>query len=198
MSQRFQSDGGFSLIELVIAMTILGIGSISVMAAIGTSVISSGVHRNYATAETVTRDYAEAINLKASTLSTYDVCPTAAQLTPTFTSPKNSANVALYTVAIEAPPSTWASDSTQAVQYWIPDSTGFPNGTFQNRSACTSFSGNACSAESRVTASCDPGLQRVWVHVKTNPSLLGAGTKDVDSVDQYSRILVRRYDAQVS
>src|SRR4051794_27726620 len=106
-------------------MTILSIGAVSIMAAIGTSVFSASAHRSYATAETVTRDFAEAVNAQANAMTPYKPCPTAADLTPTaaqFTSPTNASGQALYLVTIEAPP----TGSPDAVQYWIPGT--FPNG----------------------------------------------------------------------
>lgn len=222
MSNQLHADDGFSLIELVIAMLILGIGVVSIMAAIGTAVFSSGIHRNYASAETVTRDYAEAINTKANTASTYQICPSVSDLTPTFTIPKNTSGTDLYTVLIEAPPSKWAGDfsgAAQPVEYWIPNaklpngtSTSFPNGAFRPQGTkgtiatdpladCWSYVQSSCKvadyggslANYKPPASCDPGLQRVWVHIKTNPAL--GGTKAADTIDQYSRILVRRFDA---
>lgn len=217
MKQRHSADAGFSLIEILIAMVILGIGSVSIMAAIGTSVFSASAHRSYATAETVTRDFAEAINLKANSAVPYVLCPTATDLMPTaaqFTGPTNGSGQALYLFSIEAPPAPWNAESSAAVQYWIPST--FPNGTFQGYRDCWNMTtplgwvqqqckvadpldgGYGTGANYKPVASCDPGLQRVWIHVKTNPVVANSCAKLVDCVDQYSRILVRRNDEKAS
>jgi prepilin-type N-terminal cleavage/methylation domain-containing protein len=221
--ETFESEDGFSLIELLVAMVILGVGVVSVMATIGTAIIGSSAHRNHASAETVTRDFSEAVVAKANTEGTYQICPSATDLTPSFTGPTNSSGTALYLVTIEAPPAAqWGSDfvgsSPQPVEYWIPggalpdgSATAFPNGAYRPRGTstasttskndCWAFVRSVCptdlyggSSSYKPPASCDPGIQRVWIHVRTNPAV--AGAKLVDSVDQYSRIVVRRYDAQ--
>jgi prepilin-type N-terminal cleavage/methylation domain-containing protein len=206
VKQSISSEDGFSLLEILIAMMILGIGAVSIMAAIGTSVFSATAHRSYASAETVTRDFAEAVSIRANSAVPYVPCPTVADLTPTaaqFTAPTNTSGQALYLVAVEAPPSPWTTDSTAAVQYWIPGT--FPNGSFSSATACDAALKANCpvalysgSGSYKPTASCDPGLQRVWIHVKTNPVVANSCAKLVDCVDQYSRILVRRYDAKTA
>jgi Tfp pilus assembly protein PilE len=54
-------DRGESLIELVVAVTILGVAVVAIVAGLGTSVLMSDVHRKQATAGVTVRDYAEAV-----------------------------------------------------------------------------------------------------------------------------------------
>ena len=67
------SDGGETLIELVIAVAIMGIAVVAIVAGIATSILMSDIHRKQATAGAYVRDYAEAVtahyNASASTSS---------------------------------------------------------------------------------------------------------------------------------
>jgi type II secretory pathway pseudopilin PulG len=55
------SDSGESLIELLIALVIMGIAVVAIVGGIATSIIISDVHRKQATAGADVRSYAEAI-----------------------------------------------------------------------------------------------------------------------------------------
>ncbi len=54
-------DDGESLIELIVAVAILGVAVVAIVAGLGTSVLMSDVHRKQATAGVAVRDYAEAV-----------------------------------------------------------------------------------------------------------------------------------------
>lgn len=55
-----KDDAGASLIEIVMAIVILGVVVSSLLAALGTAALSSKAHRDLTTADTVLRSYAEA------------------------------------------------------------------------------------------------------------------------------------------
>lgn len=54
-------DRGESLIELLVAITIMGIAVVAIVGGIGTAVLMSDIHRKQATAGTAARDFGEAI-----------------------------------------------------------------------------------------------------------------------------------------
>ena len=60
-SPRPANDQGETLIELIIAVAIMGIAVVAIVSGLGTSILMSDVHRKQATAATYVRDYAEAI-----------------------------------------------------------------------------------------------------------------------------------------
>ena len=54
-------DRGESLVELIVAVSILGVAVVAIVAGLGTSVLMSDTHRKQATAGVTVRDYAEAV-----------------------------------------------------------------------------------------------------------------------------------------
>lgn len=56
-----QTDDGFTLVEVLVAMVILGSAVSALVAALGTTANASDRHRKLSTAETVLRTYAEAV-----------------------------------------------------------------------------------------------------------------------------------------
>jgi Tfp pilus assembly protein PilV len=92
---RRQSEAGESLIEIVIALVILGAVVSAMLAAIATSATSSKSHRDLVTADAALRNYAEATKtaVRASCRSsgaTYTVAPppTDFAVSPDPTTPK--------------------------------------------------------------------------------------------------------------
>jgi len=55
------NDEGETLIELIIAVAIMGIAVVAIVGGIATSILMSDVHRKQATAGASVRDYAEAV-----------------------------------------------------------------------------------------------------------------------------------------
>ncbi|HZX04958.1 type II secretion system protein [Kribbella sp.] len=83
-----RNERGESLLEVLIAVAIMGIAVVAIMAGLVTSVLISDVHRKQATAGTAVRDYAEAVQT-AVTGGNYVACGTASayQSAAAFTAP---------------------------------------------------------------------------------------------------------------
>lgn len=84
-----RDDGGFTLIEMLIVVMLLGLGFVAVLGGMATSMIASTLHRDQAQAETEVRRYAEV--MKAQPYA----CSYGTVFTPTATGP----NGAPYTAA---------------------------------------------------------------------------------------------------
>lgn len=59
--RRETGDEGETLVEMLLAVAIMGIVAVALMAGLTTSVLMSDIHRKQATAGTTVRDYAEAL-----------------------------------------------------------------------------------------------------------------------------------------
>lgn len=64
-------EGGFTLVELIVAVAIMSFAFVAIMAALGTAIIVSDVNKRQATAESVLGSYAETLKATA-----YVACPT--------------------------------------------------------------------------------------------------------------------------
>jgi prepilin-type N-terminal cleavage/methylation domain-containing protein len=71
-AQRARSDGGFSLVELLMAIAIMGIAFVAILGALGTSVRSSEVHRTSADGNAALTSAAETVKA-----ATFTPCATA-------------------------------------------------------------------------------------------------------------------------
>ncbi|MEU0093482.1 type II secretion system protein [Kribbella sp. NPDC006257] len=58
---RIADERGETLVEILLAVAIMGIVAVALMAGLATSVLMSDIHRKQATAGTAVRDYAEAL-----------------------------------------------------------------------------------------------------------------------------------------
>jgi type II secretory pathway pseudopilin PulG len=88
--RRRHDDRGESLLELLVALAIMGIAVVAIVGGLVTSILMSDVHRKQATAGSTLRDYAEAIETAVGKpTSAYTACATtAAYASPTgFTAP---------------------------------------------------------------------------------------------------------------
>lgn len=72
------TEAGFSLTEVLGALIILGIAIGAIIAAMGTSIIASDVHRKLVTGDAVIRNYAQALQRP----SAFKPCPTPADYAP--------------------------------------------------------------------------------------------------------------------
>lgn len=136
-----RGDDGFTLIEILVAMSILGIVVVTFYSVMTSLMVASEHHRGLGATDTVVRDYGEAIKKQAITASTYTLCPTTSDLTP------SGFSAAGFTTSVDE------------VEYWIP-ATGNPlAGTFTtDRDDCLDHFNGLCD-------DCDPGYQRVQLTV---------------------------------
>ena len=88
-------EGGETLIELVVAVSIMGVALVAVMAGLGTSVLVSDIHRKQATAGSVLRNYAEAINATVTGGGYVDCAPSSAYASPEGFGPPSGYSVAV-------------------------------------------------------------------------------------------------------
>jgi prepilin-type N-terminal cleavage/methylation domain-containing protein len=58
---RRRAEAGVTLVELLVAIVIMGIAFVAILSAIGTAIIVSDVHKRQATAETVLQSWAETL-----------------------------------------------------------------------------------------------------------------------------------------
>lgn len=98
---RFTGDAGLSLVEVLVAVSILGLAVTGILSSLGGASIASAAHRRTVSADTVLRDYAEAIKHHVEK-GGYDDCPaTTTSYSPTsigFTYPS-----AIYSVTHSEP-----------------------------------------------------------------------------------------------
>lgn len=134
-------DDGFSLIEILVALAIIGIAVVTFLSSMVSLTVATEHHRGHGATDTVVRDFGEAIKKQAITATTYSKCPTTADLTPAFA-------VAGFTTTVDT------------VEYWIP-AVGDPStGSFTtNRATCEAHFDGLCDT-------CDPGYQRVKLTVE--------------------------------
>jgi type II secretory pathway pseudopilin PulG len=92
-----QRDRGETLLELLIAVAIMGIALVAVIGGIGTSILMSDIHHKQAAAGAAVRDYAEAVQNKVA-LGGYVACASAA----TYGSPAGFSVPAGYTKSVVA------------------------------------------------------------------------------------------------
>jgi type II secretory pathway pseudopilin PulG len=106
-------DRGETLVELLVALVILGIAVVAIVGGLASSVLISDVHRKQAQAGVIVRDYAEALQaaVTASQLN-YAACPAAPGYAPSA--------AALSATGFTVPSGYTAAAS---VQYWDGSST---------------------------------------------------------------------------
>jgi type II secretory pathway pseudopilin PulG len=103
-------DGGESLLELLVAVVIMGIALVAIVSGLVSGILVSDIHRKQTTAGSTLRDYAEAVEAAvASSSSAYTACAT----TATYASPSGF-----------SAPSGYTSQVT-AVRYWNDTSLTF-------------------------------------------------------------------------
>jgi prepilin-type N-terminal cleavage/methylation domain-containing protein len=140
-----RTEAGHTLIEVLMAVAILGIGVVAIVAGMGTSIIGTDHHRKQAQAHTVLLSAVDAV--KSQTANPYQACATAG----TYAA---SSGVAL--------PATWSTGAiaVRSVTYW--DGTGFA-------ATCPSPDSKLQLVEVEVSSPDGRATESVAV-VKRNPS----------------------------
>lgn len=162
MSHLVDDERGETLIELMLTILVMSIGMVTLVGAVGSSILASSTHRGLAIGDVVTRDYAEAIKQKAAEnvddtatplSNEYFPCPGETQLDPG---------------SAYAPPDGWDVDIT-GVEWWTSET--ITNGGWSSSNADCLVHYNACGETSEA---CDAGLQRVTFKVFTDVTTSGA------------------------
>jgi type II secretory pathway pseudopilin PulG len=131
------TDGGESLLELMIAMAIMGIAVVAIVSGIATSILMSDIHRKQATAGAYVRNYGEKVEAWV-----------AAGNFNTTASPSYPAGTVGFT-----PPSGGYVASVSSVTCWNDATTAFgscPTTASVQRVALTVASSDARAAEGLV------------------------------------------------
>ena len=130
-------DRGETLLELLVAVTIMGIAVVAIIAGIGTSILVSDIHRKQATAGTVVRNYAEAVD-RGIAAGPYTSCAT----TGAYASPPGFSPTSGFTASITA------------VQYWN-DTTKTFSGTCTTDGGVQKLSLRVASGDGRASETLD-------------------------------------------
>jgi type II secretory pathway pseudopilin PulG len=94
-----RGERGETLLELVIAVMIMGVAMVAIVGGLAVSIRMSDIHRKQATAGTAARDYAEALETSVAKGGYVDACHSTTPYTTVYTVPSG------YSSAV-------------AVQYW--------------------------------------------------------------------------------
>jgi prepilin-type N-terminal cleavage/methylation domain-containing protein len=105
-----RSEAGMTLVEILVAVAILGIAVVGIVSGLGTASLASDRHRKQATADTVVKSYAEAINQKVGAIG-YVSCTTAGTQIPLASYAPSNLNS-----GFSAP--TGYSASVTSIRYW--------------------------------------------------------------------------------
>jgi prepilin-type N-terminal cleavage/methylation domain-containing protein len=171
-----ESEDGFTLVEILVALVILSVCIIALVSAMTSLLLATEHHRGQGATDTVVRDYGEAIKQKAISATTYTKCPTTADLTPS-TFPSDA---------------RFKTPTIDKVEYWVSTSPNDPTtGSYTtNRATCTARYDFLCivGGVTSVRHECDPGIQRVTISVQAAAASLRGGQTT-------TRILVRRGNA---
>lgn len=85
MTRLDRTDEGFTLVEMLVTIALLGMAMVAIVSAIMTSIVTSDVHRKQATGETVMRGYAEQVKREAVYTSCATTYPVAFSPRPGYT-----------------------------------------------------------------------------------------------------------------
>ena len=132
-------DVGETLIELLMAVVIMGIAAVAVVGGIATSITMSDIHHKQATAGAAVRDYAEAVENAVATSTTSGAMYTACATLPAGAHPAYSPSQVGYTAPVGY------SAQVASITYWNGSTLAF---------------GSTCTT--------DAGVQMVSIRVSSN------------------------------
>jgi prepilin-type N-terminal cleavage/methylation domain-containing protein len=117
-SQRHGGDRGDTLIELLVAMVVMGIAVVAVTGGVAVSIRMSDIHRKQAQAGALIRDFAEAVeNAVQLSPSAYVACAAAGAYDSYYTLPGSA-----FTVAAPTPVRYWDSATSTFTNTCTTDS----------------------------------------------------------------------------
>lgn len=166
-------ESGMTLIELLVAVLILGTGVVAIVAMIGTGIKISGVHRAFSDGESVERSFVasgEKIALFDTAPST--PCPAAGALAPA------------------APASGWHLTGAISVRYWLPLGATWGTQTecdVDYEALCAEYISDGGTLATCPQAQSVGGLQEVTVSVTKD-----GASSDINTVTQSTRFYTRR------
>ncbi len=129
-------DTGETLIELIIAMAIMGVTVVAIVGGIATTILMSDVHRKQATAGSYVRSYAEAVGTYAADPKNFD---------------RTSSPIALQKGVDFAVPSGFTATVTSPVRCW--DGKAFGSCEKTKTSTVQQVTLNVASTDSRASES---------------------------------------------
>jgi type II secretory pathway pseudopilin PulG len=133
-----RKDAGETLIELLVAVVIMGIAVVAVVGGISTSIMMSDIHHKQATAGANVRDYAEAVENAVATSTTTG---------------------AMYTACATLPAGAHPAYSPAQVGYSVPA------GYTAQVTSITYWNGSSLTFGSTCTVATDSGVQMVAIKV---------------------------------
>ena len=180
MTEEHRStDGGFTLVEVLVALVILGVAVVAIVGVMVNLVIGSETQKGQAEADAGIRAYAEAIQNQLNTAPSANVsgssCPSATDMAPSASN---------FTQRSTYPDLTFAITN---IEYFIPNadrSTGYTVTTDINQ--CQTAYTNACP-NGEVLSACSPGLYRLTLGVTVS-----LNSQNVRGSTATESILVRR------
>ena len=160
-------ERGDTLIEVLVAVAILGIASVALLTAFSTAITASAEHRVLATSDSVARSAAEAVfsEVEQASPAAYQQCPASySNVASSLTSPSGSASPVVpstYTVAL-------------SVEYW--------NGSAFAPAATVSSCPSDLTAPQQITVTVTPvgrGIPESIAVVVTDPQYIPPTTTTV-------------------
>lgn len=156
--RRHRSDEGFTLVEVLVTLTILSFAIVVLVGTMASLTLSTEHHRGLGSTDSAIRNWAEAVKSKAIAVSAFTPCPAWTDLNPMVVVP------AFWPTAFAFPAGTDAT-GTPSIEYWAPASASDPRtmtllGTDDaGRSACTDRYNTICRGDTQPA--CDNVVERV-------------------------------------